>query len=206
MKKVNGYKIQPLANLQSADLNYADLNTVDLHHANLFEANLRESDLTNADLHCANLCYANLRGANLAGADLLGTDLRRADLSGANFTEANLAFAKLDECELIRKGVKLKEKMIGYKKCQDDCIVKLEIPRGAIVFSINNSKCRTDRCKVLEITDRRGNKIDRAFSEYKYFSYYVGDEIEIFDFNCEYNEECAEGIHFFRTKKEAEDY
>jgi hypothetical protein len=37
-------------------------------------------------------------------------------------------------------------------------------------------------------------------------SYYVGDEITIYDFNCEYNMECAEGIHFFMTREEAENY
>ena len=33
-----------------------------------------------------------------------------------------------------------------------------------------------------------------------------GHEIEIKDFNLMYNVECASGFHFFRTRKEAEEY
>ena len=41
---------------------------------------------------------------------------------------------------------------------------------------------------------------------YNNMSYYVGDEMTVYDFNCEYNEECGEGIHFFKTREEAEEY
>lgn len=38
------------------------------------------------------------------------------------------------------------------------------------------------------------------------FKYHIGDEIEIKDFDDNYNVECGEGIHFFLTRKEAEKY
>jgi len=38
------------------------------------------------------------------------------------------------------------------------------------------------------------------------FEYRLGQEIEIKDFNLMYNVECASGFHFFRTRKEAEEY
>lgn len=140
---------------------------------------------------------ADLSGDDLSGANLSGADLHFANLRDANLYNVNLSFN-----DRLRKGIKLSEPIIGWKKCQNNVLVKLEIPRGAIVFSINNSKCRTDKAKVLEIIGA-----DRAYSRYdKTFSYYVGDVIEIFDFNCEYNVECAKGIHFFRTRKEAEKY
>ena len=134
-------------------------------------------------------------------ADLSGSDLSGSNLSGSDLSGSNLSGSVLDEFEKIRKGLKIKEPMVGWKKCKYNVLVKLEIPRGAIVFSINNNKCRTDKAIVKEIICA-----DRAFSTRKYFSYYVGDVIEVFNFNCEYNIECAEGIHFFRTRKEAEDY
>ena len=214
------------ADLSNANLSYANLNSADLSNANLSYANLRGADLRGANLNgtnlrCvylnsadlrganlsgANLRYANLRGANLSGADLSGANLRYADLRGANLSGADLSGAdlrgaNLDKEEQIRKGVKLSNSITGWKKCKDGVIVKLEIPRGAIVFSINNHKCRTDKAIVKEIFGA-----DRAFSMHKYFSYYVGDKIEVYNFNCEYNTECAEGIHFFRTRKEAENY
>ena len=38
------------------------------------------------------------------------------------------------------------------------------------------------------------------------FEYRLGQEINIKDFNLMYNVECASGFHFFRTRKEAEEY
>lgn len=199
-----------------ADLSNADLSGTDLRVANLSGADLRGAylcyaELRGASLRYANLRYANLRGANLGGADLRdaylrGAELCNADLCGASLRNvdlrgADLRGADLDKEEQIRKGVKLSNSITGWKKCKGGVIVKLEIPRGAIVFSINNHKCRTDKAIVKEIFGA-----DRAFSMHKYFSYYVGDKIEVYNFNCEYNIECAEGIHFFRTRKEAENY
>ena len=214
-KDIDGWEYMR-ANLNSADLSnanlrYADLRGADLSDADLRYANLRGADLRYANLRGANLSDANLRGAYLSGADLSDADLRGAnlryanlsdvDLRGANLKYANLSDADLDKEEQIRKGVKLSNSITGWKKCKGGVIVKLEIPRGAIVFSINNHKCRTDKAIVKEIIGA-----DRAFSMHKYFSYYVGDKIEVYNFNCEYNTECAEGIHFFRTRNEAENY
>ena len=136
--------------------------------------------------------------ADLSGADLSGADLSWADLSGAN-----LSGAGLDENQLVRRGLCLKEPLIGYKKCRDGLIVTLEIPKGAIVFSINNKKCRTNVAKVVEISN--GSEI--AYSQHDgTFAYKVGETVYPNDFSCEYYEECAEGIHFFRTREEAEEY
>ena len=174
-----------------ADLSYANMRGADLCSANMSDADLRGANMSDANLRGANMWDANLRGANLCGADL-----RYADLHYANLCDANMW-----DIDRLRKGIKLSEPIIGWKKCKNNVLVKLEIPRGAIVFSINNNKCRTDKAKVLEIIGA-----DRAYSNYKFFSYYVGDIIEVFNFNCEYNFECAEGIHFFKTREEAENY
>ena len=201
------------ANLSDADLRCANLSGADLSGADLSGADLRYADLSGANLSGANLRYANLSGADLSDANLSGADLRCANLSGANLSDANLSdadlsdadlrCANLDEEQLIRRGLCLKEPLIGYKKCKDDLIVTLEVPKGAIVFSINNSKCRTNVAKVVEISN--GSEI--AFSQHdETFAYKVGETVYPNDFNCEYYEECAEGIHFFRTKKEAEEY
>ena len=70
---VNGYKIEPGADLQGADLSSANLQKADLRFANLSGANLEW-----ADLRGANLEGANLEGANLEGANLTGTILEKA--------------------------------------------------------------------------------------------------------------------------------
>lgn len=127
-------------------------------------------------------------------------DLHRTWLIGANLAGAKLNGAKGSLIE-YRKGKMLTEDIVGYKKCCDGVIVTLRIPRGAIVFSINGYKCRTNKAKVIAI-----DGVTRAISRYKYMSYYVGDEFTIYDFNCEYNIECSTGIHFFMNKKDAELY
>ena len=171
--------------------------------ANLSGADLSLANLSGADLSLANLSGANLSWANLSGANLSLADLSLADLSLADLSGANLSGANLDEKEQIRRGICLFHKMVGYKKCRDDVIVKLEIPKGAIVFSINNNKCRTNIAKCVAIE----GGLEQAISQQdENFIYKVGKTYKIIDFNCQYNEECAEGVHFFRTKKEAEQY
>ena len=223
------------ADLQSSDLRDADLRGADLCSANLRDADLRGSNLCDAKLSFVdlrgsilrgvNLCDSDLRGANLRGSDLCGsilyhtnlrnsdlcganlyhTDLLDADLCGANLRGANLRDADLSGAkgDLIeyRRGKILTETIKGYKRCKYGVIVTLEIPRGAIVFSINGNKCRTNKAKVVEI-----DGADRAYSTRNYMSYYVGDEFTIYNFNCEYNKECSQGIHFFMTREEAENY
>jgi len=203
------------ANLRMATLNgallvHADLLQADLFHARLIEADLFHADLTKADLKSADLMHAELPYADLTKADLCGANLTNANLSNAvlnctflNWT--NLTGVLLDDTNgrlmEYRRGKILTEDIIGYKKCMNDIIVTLLIPRGAIVFSVNGCKCRTNKAKVIAI-----DGADRAYSTYKYMTYYVGDEFNIYDFDLQYNEECAPGIHFFTTRKEAEDY
>ncbi len=215
------------ANLQDASLIYANLKYVNLklailHRTKFSLANLEFAELEGADIDFANFSFANLRNANFNLTRLYHTKLIRADLNCTTFVHTDIKNSTFKECNLVqtnfryanaklieyRKGKMLRENIIGYKKCFLDrsvfsksVIVKLEIPKGAIVFSIDGGKCRTNKAKVLEIEGA-----DRVFSRFKYMSYYVGDEFNIYDFNCQYNIECAEGIHFFMTREEAEKY
>ena len=184
------------ADLHEADMSYADMRGVDMSGANM-----RGANISYANMSYANMSYAKVRSANMRDANMCYANMRSVDMIGVDLNNANMCCAKVRSVDRLRKGIKLSEPIIGWKKCKNDVLVKLEIPRGAIIFSINNNKCRTDKAKVLEIIGG-----DRAYSNYKFFSYYVGDVIEIFDFNCEYNVECAKGIHFFKTREEAENY
>ena len=181
-------------------MNRDELNKILENHLHWLNEDVEGWEDMRADLNYADLSGANLSNANLNYANLSNADLSNANLSGANLNYADLSGAKGALIE-FRKGKMLTEDVIGYKKCRDDVIVKLLIPRGAIVFSINGNKCRTNKAKVLEIEGAT-----RAISQHKYMSYYVGDEFTVYDFNCEYNVECAPGIHFFMTKEEAVNY
>ena len=156
------------------------------------------ADLSGKVLSGLDLSHAILEGANLEFADLRGVKLDNADLAGANLR--GVAF---DESEQIRLGIYLEEPMIGYKKCQDNVIVTLEIARGAIVFSINNDQCRTNMAKVVDID----GGLSKATSIYdEYFTYHKGETVYPREFDCVYNSTWGSGIHFFRTKKEAKKY
>jgi len=104
-RTVNGYQLQPKAELAHAALSGQDLSGVILVRANLSRANLAGVNLYGANLHWTNLEHANLvgaylqgahlkgailRGANLSAANLFGADLRGADLRGANLAGADL--------------------------------------------------------------------------------------------------------------------
>ena len=112
-------------------------------------------------------------------------------------------------------GKILTESIIGYKKAivvsntfRLAVLIKLEIPKGAIVFQPNYYKCRTNTAKILRITNL-GETADyeKACSWYdSKFMYHVGETITCNDFNLNNTRECAEGIHFFLDKESALNY
>ena len=190
------------ADLSGADLSWANLYGANLYGANLSWANLSSADLSKANLNGANLSWANLYVANLYGANLSKANLSSADLIGANLNGANLNGTNLSGDYRFRLGQILTDPLTGYKKTKEGVVITAEIPSGAIVFCINGSNCRTNRAKI---TDMAGH--DVLHSQYdNSFEYRLGQEINIKDFNLMYNVECASGFHFFRTRKEAEEY
>ena len=154
------------------------------------------ADLSEVDLSGADLRRADLRGANLYEADLYETDLREANLRGAE--NLNLPIACPEEGSFI-----------GFKKCRNELIVKLEIPADALRSSATTRKCRCSKAKVLSITNTDGSdaNIGAVASKYdKNFIYKVGETVEVHNFNADRWNECSTGIHFFITRQEAVNY
>ncbi|MDA8860326.1 pentapeptide repeat-containing protein, partial [Paracoccaceae bacterium] len=108
---VNGYEIEPGADLNAAVLTGADLRNIDLTGADLHNSNLTGVDLTGANLNGifsgaikgnpilptdyilvngyiigpgVSLYSANLGGSDLTGANMVGVDLTYADLTETN--------------------------------------------------------------------------------------------------------------------------
>ena len=193
-------------NGERADLSWADLYGADLSGAYLSEANLKGADLS----------MANLRGADFYGADLSGAYLRKADLSMANLSEANLYGTNFCGADLYEsKGVNYpmtcpeKGSFIGFKKVRNNLIVELEITEDALRSSATGRKCRCSKAKVLSITNIDGTEsnINSARSLWDPdFVYSVGKTIEVPNFDTNRWNECASGIHFFITRKEAVDF
>ena len=192
MKTINGHEITQGANLSGANLSGANLRRANLRGANLSGANLSGANLSGANLSGANLRRANLSGANLRRANLSGADLRWANLSGAD-----LRWADLQEADLPAFKICPETGSFDAWKKVDYGIVKLSIPANAKrTSSLVGRKCRAEFADVLEGsgTSSQGGQYVRGE---RYYPDSYCDDIRI---------ECSNGVHFFMTKKEAEDY
>ena len=168
--------------------------------AKLSKANLREANLREANLSEAYLSEAYLTGADLRGADLRGADLRRSYLGKANLSEAKL------DWPLVCPE---KDSFIGYKKCRDNLIAKLEIPEDSLRSSATSRKCRCSKARVLSITDLDGSEVNIEYAvsgRDSGFLYKVGEVVSVDDFDTNRWNECSTGIHFFMTREEAVNY
>ena len=223
------------AYLRDADLSGAYLGGADLRGAYLSGAYLRGADLSGAYLSGANLGGANLGGANLGGADLRGADLRGADLRGADLGGAYLSGAYLSGADLsgaYLSGANLGGANLGgaenidklspysivpevgaftaFKKVYwggEPCIATLEIPADAKRVSTPvGRKCRAEFAKVIRI-EREGVEIAEALSSHdETFVYRPGETVKPDRFDPNPLVECSNGIHFFITRREAEEY
>ena len=193
-------EIAPGADLRWADLSGAYLREADLSGAHLSEADLRWADLRWADLRGAYLRGAGLSGADLSGAhlseaDLSGADLRWADLRGADLRGTNLSNAKgLERFCILPAG-----DLVGYKKLKNGSIATLRIPSDAKrVNSYSSRKCRAEFVYVID-----GEGVDNYTGKTVYRR---GTLVRADSFDPDPRVECSHGIHFFITRKEAEEF
>ena len=202
------------ANLSGANLYGANLYGANLSGANLSGANLSGADLSGANLYGANLSGANLSGANLYGANLYGANLREADLSGANLSGANLSGANLygaKNGDLVKAQTVIVPEgdIIGWKKCLDNVIVKLLVPKEAKRSNATGRKCRAEYVEVLDLidgNDKRKNVEIAISSHDRKTEYKKGETVKCDKWDDERFNECSGGIHFFITREEADDY
>ena len=92
-----------------------------------------------------------------------------------------------------------------YKKCMGDVIVVVEIPKDAEIRGSYNSKCRTNKAKIIDIIGTFGG-VQVGVSMYDMTTtYFVGDEVYIDDFDLS-NNKCSTGFHFFCDIEQAKNY
>ena len=185
-----------------ANLGYADLRSADLRSANLRSANLRYADLRSADLGYANLRSANLRSANLRYADLRSANLGSANLRSANLRYADLRSAKNSKLAVAMTRILPDGDIIGWKKCNDNVIVKLLIPAKAKRSHAFGRKCRAEYAEVLKLCKTRKKEATSTYS--RSFKYKVGEIVRPDKWDDDFTNECSGGIHFYITKEEAE--
>jgi len=136
--------------------------------------------------------------ANLRSADLRDANLRRANLRGANLSDIRVnehtAFFAM-QCP--EEGA-----FIGWKKCRENVIVKLFIPDDAKRSSATSRKCRASKAVVLEVL---GAEYGVAQHD-ENMIYRVGETVTPDSWDEDRWKECSNGIHFFITRAEAEQY
>lgn len=215
-------------NLENAYLHRANLIGTNLQGANLSGANMRFSrfiyaSLANADMSMSDLQGSIFTAADLRGANLTCSDMSFADLEGANLTNADLKDANLNHADLYNAnltGVKnlpdvsmacpATGSFIGWKRVDNNFIVKLEIPTDAKRSSaIGSKKCRCNKAQVLAIENIDGTPAEVTSVRSRYeteFIYTLGETVEEELFDENRFRECSTGIHFFMTREEAVQY
>jgi hypothetical protein len=195
--------------LSRANLSGAVLSGAILSGAILSGADLSGADLSRANLSRADLSWANLSGAILSGAILSGAILSGAILSGANLSRANLSGANLsgaDHAELALAQIQFipeEGSFIGWKKCRNNVIVKLQITETAKRSHGGERKARCSEALVLEIF---GAETATSGGGYATVEYRKGETVRPDKWNDNRWNICSHGIHFFLTRAEAEAY
>ena len=142
----------------------------------------------------ANLYGANLEGANLKGANLYGANLYGANLEGANLEGANLEGANLPHFQICPE----EGDFIAWKKVKGG-VLKLLVPKEAKrTSSLVGRKCRAEFVVVLE-----GSGVSNHDGKTQYAP---GMTVYPDKYDDDIRVECTSGIHFFMTKREAEEY
>ena len=192
----SGRKEGKRADLRGVDLQGTDLQGVDLQDANLRGvdlrgANLQRADLQGTDLRNAYIRHANLQRANLPDADLLGVDLLGADLHDAILP---------DYQHLPDTG-----SFLCYKKVMGDVILTLFVPRDAMRTScLRSNKCRVSRAKVTASSDTTQTEWKNMQLSVPTTWYRLGQWVEPDGYDDDIRKDCTNGIHVFKTCKEAE--
>ena len=180
---------------ERADLSDAILNNTDLRYRDLGSSDLSNFDLSFTTLRYVNLSNSDLSNSDLSFSDLLGADLRGADLTNAIYTDTILNLQCPEEGSFI-----------AWKKLANGDIAKLLIPEDAKRSSATTRKCRASKAIVLAIYNEDGEEVGEGRSMHDYgFFYLVGEAVYPDSWDEDRWNECSNGIHFFITRKEAEE-
>ena len=129
------------------------------------------------------------QGANLWGANLRGANLEDADLEGALLPHFFICPAE---------GA-----FIAYKAVRGG-VLTVEIPADARrTSSLAGRKCRASALRV--ISGPEGGTEWRSRHD-ESFVYRLRETATVGDFDDDIRVECTTGLHFFMTRREAEEY
>lgn len=179
---------------------------------------------------CFDECKLICMGINCMNA-VMGTtiDMSTSKFGYVNLVNSDIHAYILPETENLRYGKVLDKPITGYKECNPltdeihlkyikgecslsdcscdrlgtKCLVKLEIPKGSVVYTTDSQRYRTNKVIVESIFFENGKNINFAFSEYDNKTLYEkGCVTEVDNFDTCPTKEYANGIYFTIPNKE----
>ena len=205
--------------IRTKKLEGMDFSRVDFSNSDFKNVNFRSCKFDNAKLQHTKFENCDLSGSSFAYADLFAADLRTCDLSGSNFDGADFFAALLWEAKLDNLLVTDRTKffrnycpeegyIFGYKKCFNERMVQLLIPKDAKRCSSTTNACRCDKARVVAITDvnkKESYKEAMSFVDPN-FIYRLGEMVYADSYNEDRWYDSSHGIHFWMTFEEALGY
>lgn len=205
--------------LRDMDLSGEDLRGVDFSWSTFENVSLRNADLGKSKLEHikfidVDLSNSNLEFSSLIGGDFRGCNLSNANCDGADFTSSQLVGANLEGLKSTDRTIHFRNHcpqdgyIFGYKKCFNNRIVKLLIPKDSKRCSSTTNACRCEKAWVVAITDENGEGFYTEAVSFvdENFIYRLG-ELAVAD---SYHEDrwldSSHGIHFWLTFEEALGY
>ena len=205
--------------MRTKKLEGMDFSRVDFSNSDFKDVNFRSCKFDNAKLQHTKFENCDLSGSSFAYANLFSADLRTCDLSGSNFDGADFFAALLWEAKLDNLLVTDRTKffrnycpeagyIFGYKKCFNERMVQLLIPKDAKRCSSTTNACRCDKARVVAITDvnkKESYKEAMSFVDPN-FIYRLGEMVYADSYNDDRWHDSSHGIHFWMTFEEALGY
>ncbi|MGN1166198.1 MAG: pentapeptide repeat-containing protein [Lachnospiraceae bacterium] len=188
-----------LSSFQNTVLNNVSFENSSVENALFDGCPLRNVNFKNAIMRTASFRYCDMRECNIEDANLFGAVLEHANLEGIVSNEGTQWF----RLRCPETGA-----FLAYKKCVNDRMVQLLVPADAKRTSATLPSCRCNKAKVLTIKsfDYKEN-FEEAWSLVdENFVYKKGEWVEVKDFNEDRWMDSTTGIHFWMTRKEAQDY
>ncbi len=205
--------------MRTKKLEGMDFSRVDFSNSDFKDVNFKSCKFDNAKLQYTKFENCDLSGSSFAYADLFAADVRTCELSGSNVDGADFFAALLWEAKLDNLLVTDRTKffrnycpeegyIFGYKKCFNERMVQLLIPKDAKRCSSTTNACRCDKARVVAITDvnkKESYKEAMSFVDPN-FIYRLGEMVYADSYNEDRWHDSSHGIHFWMTFEEALNY
>lgn len=209
---------------QASDFVSSQFYDCTLSECGAIQTNFNYSDwsLTKVEFESFNVC--GMRGASLRESTLVIYHARGSDFFMSSSVASNISIDDHLDCglELVcpESGEFTAYKRVDCCNTEDaygrytSAVAKLVIPASAKRSSAFSRKCRASEALVVGFYDLDGYPLSDAFinmhefhSTHRYgFKYKLGEKVVPDSFDPDRWKECASGIHFFMTFKEAANY